>query len=188
MKLLFVGGSASEKSKLAEDAVMALGGVPVYVATMQVYGEEGQVRVARHRAFRAGKGFFTVERPRDFGDLNIEAELGPNAPYGPRVVLLECLGNLIANEMFREDGTCLSVEECARLVLEDVAVLEDQCEHLVAVANDIGSSGEEYTPETQAYVECSGCVSCRLAARFDTVVESVCGIANVVKGSLPWES
>lgn len=44
---------------------------------------------------RAGKGFETVERYTALDELVL--------PKGS-VVLLECMTNLVANEMFREDG------------------------------------------------------------------------------------
>lgn len=32
---------------------------------MEVYGEESRQKVERHRRMRAGKGFATIERPKD---------------------------------------------------------------------------------------------------------------------------
>ena len=44
---------------------------------------------------RAGKGFETIERYTELDELLIPKDC---------VVLLECMSNLVANEMFREDG------------------------------------------------------------------------------------
>ena len=59
------GGSGSGKSAFAEQKAVSLaaGGELVYLATMQVYGEEGKKKVERHRQLRRGKGFETIERP-----------------------------------------------------------------------------------------------------------------------------
>ena len=62
---LVSGGAASGKSELAEGIATGFGGVLVYLATMEVWDEEDRRRVDRHRTLRAGKGFVTVERPRD---------------------------------------------------------------------------------------------------------------------------
>ena len=63
----------------------------VYIATMRVYDEESEKRVARHRAQRADKGFATLECPMDLAGAGIE----PGS-----TVLLEDIPNLLANEMF----------------------------------------------------------------------------------------
>ena len=55
------GAIASGKSAYAEDYVCRLGKERVYLALMQVYGEEGRKRVKKHRKMREGKEFRTVE-------------------------------------------------------------------------------------------------------------------------------
>lgn len=66
MIALVIGGSGSGKSAYAEQmAVKAAGnGSLYYVATKQVYDEEGKKKVERHQKMRAGKGFLTIEQPR----------------------------------------------------------------------------------------------------------------------------
>ena len=51
MLILVTGGSGSGKSAFAEQKAVSLaaGGELVYLATMQVYGEEGKKKVERHR-------------------------------------------------------------------------------------------------------------------------------------------
>ena len=65
MLRLIIGGSASGKSEYAERLVCSLPGKRIYAATMEPFGEEGRERIARHRKLREGKGFVTVEVPRD---------------------------------------------------------------------------------------------------------------------------
>lgn len=67
MLVLITGGSGSGKSAYAEQifARLAGDGERYYLATMQVYGEEGRRKVERHRRLRAGKGFVTIEQPTD---------------------------------------------------------------------------------------------------------------------------
>ena len=38
-----------------------------YIATMEVFGEEGRKKVERHKMLRQGKGFITIESPKDVG-------------------------------------------------------------------------------------------------------------------------
>lgn len=93
MITLVTGGSGSGKSAFAEKLVLSLTGESyIYLATMQNDGdEETNRRIARHRGMRADKGFVTVEQSMDLSKADI--------PEGA-CVLLECLPNLVANEMF----------------------------------------------------------------------------------------
>lgn len=71
--VLVIGGSGSGKSSYAEEVAVSLSKPQkkkYYLATMQVYDDEGQRRIARHRALRQGKGFVTIEQP-----VNIQKSL-----------------------------------------------------------------------------------------------------------------
>lgn len=206
MRALITGASASGKSKIAEDLAISLSPVRLYLATMQAYGEEGANRIARHRKMREGKGFLTIERSCGLDSLDLsdpscfaknvsgEDEVLPddvrffkNAHDGSIecVVLLECLGNLVASEMFLEDGSCLSAKEAFDRVERGIASLERQCSHIVVVGNDVGSSSGGYDASTLEYIKCIGMVSCSLASRYDVVAEVASGIPCVAKGRLP---
>ena len=53
---------------------------------------------------RKGKGFITIEKPRNVGEVMVgeyETGLSPLSRTG-RALLLECVSNLAANEMFKE--------------------------------------------------------------------------------------
>lgn len=90
---LITGGSGSGKSAYAEEQILTLGEAKrIYIATMQSYDEESDRKIAKHRAMRQGKGFHTIECYTGLEQLEIE--------YGANV-LLECMSNLAANEMFR---------------------------------------------------------------------------------------
>ena len=93
---LVTGGSGSGKSAYAEQCILDFGGTRrVYIATMQPFGAEGQARIARHRKMRAAKKFSTIEC---YTNLK-EVELEPGSD-----VLLECMSNLTANEIFDPSG------------------------------------------------------------------------------------
>ena len=95
---LVIGAAASGKSAYAESLCLGHDGPRVYLATMEPFGEEGARRIARHRALREGKGFSTLERTRDVGAAV------PGLPRGC-TLLLEDVGNLVANELFAEGGS-----------------------------------------------------------------------------------
>ena len=99
MLTLVTGGSGSGKSAFAEDRVLSLGeGKRIYIATMHPFDEESHKRIERHRKMRAGKGFETVECYTGLKNAVLPGE------SGKCVVLLECMSNLVANEMFEEQG------------------------------------------------------------------------------------
>ena len=167
MFTLVVGGAASGKSEYAERLALSLDGDRVYLATMEPFGADAAARIARHRDMRRGKGFATLERCVDLG----AAPLPPEAN-----VLLEDLGNLAANELFRPDG---GGEARA---LAGVEALISRCRHLTVVTNEVFSGGADYARETLGYLSALGRLNCALAARADRVVEVVCGLPQLRKG------
>ena len=103
MLVVVTGGSGSGKSAFAEDRVLSFGeSRRIYIATMQAFDEESHRRIRRHRRMRSGKGFETIERCTELDELILPKNC---------VVLLECMSNLVANEMFREDGFHPEVSE-----------------------------------------------------------------------------
>ena len=178
MNILVTGGSASGKSSLAER--LAVQGPPpwTYVATMHPWGAEARARIDRHREMRRGKGFETLECYASVGALEV--------PAGG-TVLLECLGNLTANLMFGGDG---GLRDAGEEITGGVLALGEKCGRLVVVTNDVGRDGGLYEPGTQRYIEVLGRANAGLAARFDAVLEAVCGIPAVLKGGqlLPSEA
>ncbi len=167
---LIIGGAGAGKSTYAESLLSACPGPRVYIACMLPTGEEGARRVARHRAERAGKGFTTLERYLDVGNAPL--------PEGCST-LVECLCNLVANEMFEDTG---ARERTADAVVSGVLALGRRCRSLFVVTNDVGSGGSEPDSGTLRYIETLGAVNARLAARACRVTELVAGIPIVIKG------
>lgn len=170
---LITGGSGSGKSEYAEQLVLQLQKKPrLYIATMYPFDEECHARIRRHRAMRREKGFETLECYMGLKD----ADAGG---YG--TVLLECMSNLTANEMYQEGGAGSS---CVEAVLEGVCRIREQCEHLLIVTNEIFSDGIEYDPQTRRYQQNLAEINRRMASMADLVVEVVYSIPLVHKGSL----
>ena len=166
MFTLVVGGAASGKSEYAEGRVLALPGRRIYLATMHPWDQECRDRIARHRRLRRDKGFETVARYTDLA--------GADIPPGANV-LLECMSNLTANELYDPNG---GGEEA---VLRGVEALLDRCGHLTVVTNEVFSGGA-YGEDTLPYLRSLARINRCLAARADTVAEIVCGLPNYLKG------
>ena len=97
--ILITGGSGSGKSAYGEKRILEAGEMTrYYIATMEVFGEEGRKKVERHKKLRQGKGFITIESPKDVGREKVLEMLRPDGQK--KAVLLECISNLTANEMF----------------------------------------------------------------------------------------
>ena len=176
MFILVTGGSGSGKSAYAESRVSSLQTEEkYYIATMQVYGEEGRKKVLRHQQMRADRGFETIERQRD-----IHLALAQMHTPEKACVLVECMSNLLANEMFTEQEI-LDEDTIADKVTAEMKQLIVQTGHQVVVTNNVFEDGEIYGEGTMAYMRALGQVNRSLAKLADEVVESVVGIPVRVK-------
>ncbi len=201
MMTVITGGSGSGKSAYAEDYV---GQIAVksdhcnkyYIATMKVYDAEGQKKIDRHRQLRQGKGFITIEQPTDIENTiktikNQQNTNFDNSDLDLSVVavqtaaLLECMSNLVANEMFTDDGNGNSKIIPADIVCEKITngimAIKDTLDDLVIVTNNVFEDGIEYDDTTMEYIRAMGIVNQRIAAMADHVIEVVVGIPVVIR-------
>lgn len=170
---LFTGGSASGKSAHAEDFLCRRApGSKLYLATMEPFGKEAHARIARHRKLRAGKGFLTGECYRDL------AEFRPDTHFDG--ILLEDLGNLMANHLFALEPQ--GAEETLEAILTGIETLQTCCDTLTLVTNEVGRDGLLYPPETITYIQTLSRLNTLLLPRCDGAWESVCGILIPLKG------
>lgn len=170
-----IGGSGSGKSEYAERMVLHLAGERprFYLATMQVWDEECQKRVQRHRKQRAGRGFVTVERPKQLAGIPRE-QLDREG-----TVLLEDLGNLVANELYAPGA---DEEKAEQAIWQGVEHLVAESRHVVLVSNEVSTGGADYAGETERYLRLLGRLHQRLAQRADVVCEVAAGLPIYYKG------
>lgn len=183
---IITGGSGSGKSEYAENFAQSLFDDneyenKIYAATMFPYeDEETKRRIIKHRKQREGKGFDTIEQPLNIEQLKVQPKT---------VILLECMSNLLANEMFAEGGR----------VKEDKAVVKNFSENLnryiilpiikmsktadvIVVTNEIFGDGNTYDEMTEDYVRGLGYINKELSKQADSVTEVFCGIPIKIKG------
>lgn len=168
--ILLTGGSACGKSSYAEELCVSLPSPRYYIAAMKPFGDGSSEKIERHRRLRAGKGFETIERYTDLQGLTLP-EKG--------TVLLECICNLTANEMFDESG---AFTDPCETVIAGVEALRRQSETLLVITNEVGDDSRGYDAGTLAYIRAIGHINRRLAGMADDVLELVCGIPLVLKG------
>ncbi len=171
MMVLVSGGSKCGKSGYAESLFSDFNGEKVYLATMQPFGNEAMAAIERHRRARLGLGFSTVER---FVDIE-----GADIPSGSGV-LLEDLGNLLANEMFSGAVKCGYTEK----ILCGIDKIRRAAALFVIVTNDVFADGLTYPDETELYINKLSELNCAIANRADRVAECVYGIPIVRKERL----
>jgi len=171
MMTVVTGGSKCGKSAYAEKILDSFGGKKLYIATMLPCGDEAQTAIARHREMRKNKGFETIEKYTDLDEICLPKNCA---------VLLECMGNLCANEMFGNE----KITDPAEKILSGIVHLKSNSQHLLVVTNDIASDGVIYEKETMEYMRIMGKISRRMSEIADNVIECVYGIPIVLKGAL----
>lgn len=166
MLTVIIGGASSGKSAFAEELSQKYLGKKIYLATMEAYGEESLLKIKKHQEMRVDKGFHTIEKSRNIHDLDEVTSIKDS------LVLLECLGNLLANEMFSSSHPL----HCSQKTTRDLLDLESKCKHLVVVTNQIFLEGTFYDPTTEHYRKELGEINLNLCKNADSVVELVYSI------------
>ena len=186
------GGSGSGKSSFAEQLVVSSGAErKYYVATMKVYDDEGRRKVERHQKLREDKGFVTIEQPTNIGVVaerlrfDSTEQILQNVRPGEEttgktseksVVLLECVMNLVANEMFTPEGIVCEESAVIERVKSGLTELFSVADDIVVVSGNVFCDGVEYDETTQSYMRALAAVNAFVARKADESFEVVAGI------------
>jgi adenosylcobinamide kinase/adenosylcobinamide-phosphate guanylyltransferase len=176
MMALVLGASGSGKSLYAEGLAsrFAAGSRELYyIATMIPHGDDGALRVAKHRKQRETKGFVTVERPFFVSGLEFKKDA---------VVLLEDVSNLLANAMFADGDGDKKNRTFEDDVFADIKNLREKCRAVVVVTIDALDVKPEYDGETVNYINALNKLNEKLVDFADIVVTMRGGEAVFLKG------
>lgn len=181
MLVVITGGSGSGKSQYAEERAVTFhntrfqNGRLYYIATMKYFDKEMDKKIARHQKMRKGKGFETIECPVGLGNLKFSKK---------DVVLVECMSNLLANEMYAKEGSIQSrtkeplfFQQVKDEIVHPIFSLEKQAGCVVVVTNEVFSDGLDYSEESLTYIEGLGYLNQQLGQAADQLIEVVCGIS-----------
>lgn len=174
MLTLITGGSGSGKSEYAEQTAVRCANSQkplIYIATMIPRDREAEDKIKRHRLNRSGKHFTTLECP--YGLFSMEIPQGS-------VVLLECLSNLLANEMYEPEG---AKRDPVSAILKGIQHVEQSCSHLIVVTVEVFSSSG-YDSSIVPYIHNLGKLNTCLASEAEHVIEVVYSIPVSIKGEL----
>ena len=125
MLIIITGVSGSGKSEYAEQICcrLARDNKKYYVATMQPFGEEGRIRIEKHKRQREGKGFETKEQYQNIGSA------------------LDCCDKEERpDDIF--DGCMKLYSGCRHLVIVTNEVFSDGCEYDAGTTDYIRRLGE----------------------------------------------
>lgn len=165
MKIFYIGGVKSGKSRLAQQKALELSGEspPVYLATSEVTDAQMQERIERHREERQDR-FQTVEEPVKLLE-SIQSSQG--------VVLIECLSLWLNNMLY--------YGKSETEIFDAVDAVLDAERDLVMVMNDVSSGVHAESHLGRKFADLSGLVAQRVAAASDEVYHCIAGIGHRIK-------
>lgn len=165
MIVLVIGGSGSGKSEYGENLAVSLKHESlIYIATMEPLDEESRLRIRKHQDMRKDKNFVTIECFTGLDQITFPKK---------STVLLECMSNLVANEMFSPTG---AKEKTYQRILCGIKNLAKQSEHLILITNNVFEDGCQYDLETIAYMKVLGRLNQWIGSISNQVIEVVHGI------------
>lgn len=170
MIILITGGSGSGKSEYAENYTVSLGTNRIYIATMYSFDEESKKRIKRHQKMRRDKAFETIECYTNLEQLTFNSK---------ETVILECMSNLVANEMYQENG---GKENTVEAVIKGINHIKGTVQNLIIVTNEVFSDGTTYDEETTRYLSYLGEINRQIGGMADQVIEVVYTIPIIQKG------
>ena len=171
MITLITGGSGSGKSEFAEDLTISYNSKNlIYIATMYPYDKEALKKIDRHKDMRKNKGFKTYE---------VFSNLKGFKPPKNSTILLDCISNLLANEMFMIEG---AKNETVNEIVKGIKKLSLNCENLVIVTNEVFSDGIKYSDDTDRYIKYLGNINSEIGKIANQVIEVVYTIPIYHKG------
>lgn len=138
---------------------------------MKPFGKESMTKIEKHKKMRSGKGFETLEIYENIKNISIKKCYDG--------IILECISNILANEMFGGK----SMTPCED-ILAAVESIRNKCRYAVVITNEICSDGLEYEMETEIYKRNISVINMRLAEMADCVIEVVYSIPIILKGNL----
>ncbi len=173
MITLIIGTPNSGKSEYAERLAVESGcRERYYLATMTVCDEAGMERVLKHRKAREGKGFVTLEIP-----YAVDGALKHIVTPDDSVILLECISNLVGNEMHDDSELAVLCQPDTAdpalftdRIIEGIVRLAAGVKDIIIVTNEYDPD-ETYDEETALYIRLCSMVNERLRSLADRVTD-----------------
>lgn len=180
MRILITGGVKNGKTSLAQKLCCMLGSQNnrVYFATMIPHDSEDRLRICKHVEDRKNLNFQTVECGTDI--LNAKYLISSDSN-----VLFDSLTSVLSNEMFFQssDGFFSVNHLSHKKIVSDIIELSSWCSNFIVVSDGIYYDSLIYEELTEEYRRGLAYCEKELSIFFDIVIEMVCGIPVLRKGS-----
>lgn len=190
LKILYIGGVKSGKSRLAEMRALALVAdrlipmKPFYVATADPSDRSLEDRIQRHRQDR-GDQFITLEEPFHLPEaIEVALNIHQIAP-GSGVILIDCLtlwlSNLLLKAMDQDLNATPDLAAVTPIISQTIAQLISLPQTLIFVINDVGSGIHADTAIGRQFTDLSGLMAQQVAAGCQEVYYCIAGIGNRIR-------
>ncbi len=137
-------------------------------------------RIDKHRIDRKDKRFTTIEKSENISTILPELQIND-------AVLFDCLGNLLANEMFSDLSIVYSknkIVETVERIFSDIEMIAKNVHTLIIVSNEIFSDGIKYARDAEPYLYALAALHIRIAEISDVVIECTHGSNMIYKNTL----
>ncbi|MFW6263026.1 MAG: bifunctional adenosylcobinamide kinase/adenosylcobinamide-phosphate guanylyltransferase [Thermotogota bacterium] len=174
-KILITGGQASGKSTLAIEMADAMNGDRIFIATAIAFDEELKEKIKAHKDER-GNRYHTIEEP-----LHLHEALKKAYEIHPQVIIIDCMTIWLSNLMFQLTEN--EMIENIDLFFHAVEQFENtkKIKKLICVTNETGWGVIPADPLSRKYVKQLGHINKRIAAAFDKVYLTCCGLEMRLK-------
>jgi adenosylcobinamide kinase / adenosylcobinamide-phosphate guanylyltransferase len=173
-EILFVtGGCRSGKSRFALDYANRHFTKKVYLATSLALDDEMRDRIRRHQEQR-GSDWITVEEAK-----GVSSAIS-SLPKDMDVVLIDCLTMWVSNLLLADQDQAQILEEIEFFI----ETIKNAPQSIITVSNEVGYGVVPDNTISRIFRDVVGIANQRIAACSDTVVLTVAGIPNVIKGRL----
>ncbi len=172
--ILFVGGTRSGKSSLAEKWTISNGKKCLFIATALVEDEEIRKRVHEHQQ-RRGAAWQCLEAPF-FVPQHVEA-------YAVDVILMDCLSMWLNNRMARGDNDKEILSACDTLSrwIQNLKI------PIAIVSSELGQGMVPMSELARRYRDLHGLMNQSIAQACQNVLFISCGLPLCLKGKIPSE-
>lgn len=174
--ILVLGGARSGKSSYAERRAETTAKSKAYIATCPNIDGELALRIEKHKASRAGKGWVTVEEP-----LLLDQAIGKSRDF--TVVLVDCLTLWVNNLLYQAElaGEKLTEGELEGRMTAVIDAARTVRGTVIFVSNEVGGGLVPADETSRLYRDLMGRCNQLVAANADEVVLMTAGIPNHLK-------
>src|SRR6056297_2024273 len=174
-KILITGGQASGKSTLAIQMADAMEEKRVFIATAVAFDEELKEKIQAHKEER-GNRYHTIEEP-----LHLHEALKKGAEMSPQVIVIDCMTIWISNLMLQLPENAL--DETIQRFFKALEEMDNgnTVKKVICVTNETGWGIIPADPLSRKYVKRLGRLNKQIAATFDKVYLTCCGLETRLK-------